>query len=149
MIVSSRHTGSSPFIKETGESDKRVSNKFLDTDITNMFLKKMPTFFEKKEYGKGIKEIMYNEICLSEEFKIFGPKKDDYYWYGKRKKTAVIVVDLAYDLILEMIDILELKKYLRKSYIEATDNLLGLNIPDFDFTSYAEDISLFFKDWEN
>ncbi|MBL7727285.1 MAG: hypothetical protein JNM68_06355 [Dinghuibacter sp.] len=139
MIIRQTSWSSSSVIDfKTHEKDERVTRKINDDRIVNLFLQTIPSYFKTKEYGKGVKELLYKQICYTEDHKIFEPEKDKYYYYDKRQKAIVVVVDLDYDRVLQLNDN-DLLEYLGDCYLDATEGIRNLNIKDFDLENYIAD----------
>ena len=143
MKVSRHVTASSPIIDiKTLENDDRVSRKLNDPSIVPTYLFNMPAFFEPKNYGKGVREIFYQVVCLIEDHKVSIPLL---YAYTKKNKLIECIVELDYEKVLKM-EIPELRKYMSEKYMERSKDFLKLEIPDFDCEKYLEDFKSFFVD---
>ena len=124
--------------------DDKVSNLLADPFLATFFVKTLPEYFTNKDYGKGVKEILYKQICFDDNFKSFAPPLDQYYYYSKRLKAIAVVVDLDYYHI-KSIDVNELYNHISTTYIEKTKEFVKFNIKDFDLNSYLTDFSNLLK----
>ncbi|MBL7727284.1 MAG: hypothetical protein JNM68_06350 [Dinghuibacter sp.] len=124
--------------------DDKVSNMLADPILATFFVKTLPGYFKDKDYGKGVKELLYKEICFDDDFKIFAPPLDQYYYYSKKLKAIAIVVDLDYHHIKNL-QLKGLCNYIASCYINVTKECSRFEIKDFDLNAYKTDFSNLLK----
>ncbi len=125
----------------TFEHDTRVSSKYVDDKIYPLFHDQISKFFENKDFGEGVKEIMYFQRCLAKEHH---HPITAIYTYSKTIKKIQCVVELHYESALEM-EIPEFRNYVVERYLSETAKFSGYKIKDFDHEGYLKELELFFN----
>jgi len=119
----------------------------------------LETFFEKRNYGEDVKEIIIGIICVSKNFEpFFNPRKPRYI-KGKRiikskytKQEYEIEKCFEYDIKLDFetfkkVTEAEAKKILVEEILKSLSVLDEFNskIKNFDTTNFKNDLKHFFK----
>ncbi|MDP4259908.1 MAG: hypothetical protein Q8937_16900 [Bacteroidota bacterium] len=106
-----------------------------------IFIGKLPKYFEDRTYGSGVKEIFYIEVC---ENQIFGTNSvGKSLFYNQRKNKIEIGLELDFLIAIKMTNV-QFCRYLANKYMERSLDISELLIQDFDLKIYLTDLEDFF-----
>ena len=125
-----------------GFSQEISEDVYSNANVLIRISEKAETFFEKREYGSGIKTFTIGIICVAPNFSFF---------FKKRKKYIKVKKQLEYDIKLDHERFKnsnedEIKKMVARSVIDSLGIIEELEIKDFDLKLFREDLILFFKE---